>query len=304
MNARNDGRLSATGLLGALLVATVWGFNFTIVKIGLADIPPLFLLSLRFALSAFPAMLFIRRPKAPLAALAAYGLLLGVGQFGFLFTALKLGAPAGLSSVILQSQAFFTALLAAVFLKERIRITSVAGMAVAATGLAIVAGGGSLAGMTLPLVGMILAAAFFWSCANVLVRRLPGTGGLELMVWSSVFPPIPLLALSLWLEGPESIRSALSHPTFAWLGSLVYIVAGASLIGYGIWNHLILRHGAGKIAPFSLLVPVVGVSAAALVLGERFGARDAAAAALVLVGLLMHVYGGRAIDAFRTKRAR
>ncbi len=293
MNDSKDGRLSVAALTGALLVAVIWGFNFTIVKLGLADVPPLFLLSLRFALSAFPAMLFIKRPSASFKAMAAYGLLLGVGQFGFLFSALKLGAPAGLSSVILQSQAFITAALAAVVLKEKIRVTSIAGMAVAAAGLAMVAGGGSTAGMTVPLVAMILAAAFFWSCANVLVRRMPGTGGLELMVWSSVFPPIPLLALSLWLEGPASIAAALSRPTFAWIGSLVYVVVAASLVGYGIWNHLIQRYGAGKIAPFSLLVPVVGVSAAALVLGERFGARDAAASVLVLAGLLLHVFGGR-----------
>jgi len=293
MNEGKDGRLSTAALMGALLVAAIWGCNFTIVKLGLADVPPLFLLSLRFALSAFPAMLFIKRPPASYRMMAAYGLLLGVGQFGFLFTALKLGAPAGLSSVILQSQAFITALLSAVFMKEKVRAHSVVGMAVAAAGLAIVAAGGSTAGMTVPLAAMILAAAFFWACANVLVRRMPGTGGLELMVWSSVFPPIPLLALSLWLEGPASIAAALSRPTVAWIGSLAYVVVAASLVGYGIWNHLIQRHGAGKIAPFSLLVPVVGVSAAALTLGERFGARDAAASALVLSGLLLHVFGGR-----------
>ena len=295
MRDSNEGRLSAGALGAALVVVTVWGFNFTVVKLGLADVPPLFLLCLRFAFCAFPAVLFVKKPVATWGALAAYGLLLGVGQFGLLFTALALGAPAGLSSVLLQSQAFFTALLAAVILKERIGIHSLAGMALAAAGLVLIAlsgRGGSVSGLTVPLALMILAAAFFWGAANVVVRTMPGADALGLVVWSSVFSPLPLLGLSLWLEGPEPVAASLARPTLAWVGSLAYLVVAASLVGYGLWNRLILRHGAGRIAPFSLLVPIVGISSAALVLGERFGPADAAATALVLAGLLVHVFGG------------
>jgi len=302
MRNSNSAPLSAGALGAALVVVTVWGFNFTVVKLGLADVPPLFLLSLRFAFCAFPAVLFVKRPAAPWGALAAYGLLLGVGQFGLLFTALALGAPAGLSSVLLQSQAFFTAILAAAILKEQIGIHSVAGMALAAAGLALIAlsgRGGSVSGMTVPLALMILAAAFFWGAANVVVRTMPGADALGLVVWSSVFSPLPLLGLSLLLEGPGPVAASLARPTLAWVGALAYLVVAASLVGYGLWNRLILRHGAGRVAPFSLLVPIVGISSAALVLGERFGPADAAAAALVLAGLLVHVFGGRLGGRFR-----
>ncbi len=295
MRDSNETRLSAGALGAALVVVTVWGFNFTVVKLGLADVPPLFLLTLRFAFCAFPAVLFVPKPAASWGSLTAYGLLLGLGQFGLLFTALKLGAPAGLSSVLLQSQAFFTALLAAAVLKERIRLHSVLGMVLAAAGLALVAlsgRGGSLSGMTVPLALMILGAAFFWGAANVVVRTMPGADALGLVVWSSVVSPLPLLGLSLWLEGPGPVAASLARPTPAWIGALAYLVVAASLVGYGLWNRLILRHGAGRIAPFSLLVPIVGISAAALVLGERFGPADAAATALVLAGLLVHVFGG------------
>lgn len=300
----NETGLSAGALGAALVVATVWGLNFTVVKLGLADVPPLFLLSLRFTFCAFPAVFFVKKPTASWGSLAAYGLLLGVGQFGLLFTALALGAPAGLSSVLLQSQAFFTAILAAVFLKERIGVHSVAGMALAAAGLSLVVlpgRGGSLSGMTVPLALMILAAAFFWGAANVVVRTMPGADALGLVVWSSVFSPLPLLGLSLWLEGPGPVAASLARPTLAWVGSLAYLVIAASLVGYGLWNRLILRHGAGRIAPFSLLVPIVGISAAALVLGERFGPADAAATALVLAGLLVHVFGGRLAGRLRRR---
>jgi O-acetylserine/cysteine efflux transporter len=296
MSKTNEGGSLSPSVLGAaLLTVALWGFNFTVIKVGVADVPPLFLVCLRFALSAFPAVFFVPKPKASWGSLAAYGLLLGIGEFGLLFTAMKLGAPAGLSSVMLQSQAFFTAILAAVVLKERIRVHSVVGMIVAAVGLVFMAmpDGGQAAGMTLPLTAMILAAAFFWAAANVVARSMPGTNGLSLMVWSSLFSPVPLLILSVTLEGWESIAASLSHPTATSIGALVYLVVASTLIGYGVWNQLIMRHGAGKIAPFSLLVPVVGVGAAASVLGERFSAQDAAASALVLAGLLIHAFGGR-----------
>lgn len=305
MKSENDGgRISAPALGAALLTVFVWGFNFTVIKLGLADIPPLFLVSLRFIFSAIPALLFVPRPKAPWAYLAAYGLLLGVGEFGLLFTAMKLGAPAGLSSVLLQSQAFFTAILAAALLRERVRIHNIAGMLTAAAGLALLAlagGSGSVSGMTAPLAGMLLLAAFFWAAANIVVRKMPSAGGLGLVVWSSLFSPLPLLVLSLILEGPANIAAALARPTFAWVGSLVYLVVGSTLFGYGVWNQLILKHGASRIAPFSLLVPIVGISAAALVLGERFSATDAAATVLVLSGLLVHVFGGRLAETLRRR---
>lgn len=295
MRERNESeRLPASALLAALLVAAVWGFNFTVIKVGVAGVPPLFLAFLRFALSAFPALLFVRRPKGSWLPLAAYGLLLGVGQFGLLFTAIKRGAPAGLSSIMLQSQAFFTAIIAAAVLKEKIKGTSVAGMIAAAAGLALIGLSDSGAGgSSFPLLVMVPLAALFWASANIVARRVPGAGGLSLVVWSSLFSPLPLLALSLLLEGPAAIGAAVSSLRPVSVGALAYLVLGSTLFGYGVWNRLIMKHGAGRVAPFSLLVPVFGVSAASLALGEPFSAADAAASALVVGGLALHAFSGR-----------
>lgn len=295
-DATNGGRISAATAGAALLTAALWGFNFTVIKIGVSGVPPLLLASLRFALSAFPALLFVKKPAAPLRLIAAYGLLLGVGQFSFLFTAIKLGAPAGLSSIILQAQAFFTAALAAATLKEKVRVHNLVGMLVAAAGLSVIAvsgGGGKAGAIPLPLIAMVLAAAFFWASANVVAKKMPNTDGLGLVVWSSVFSPLPLLGLSLAFEGPSSIASAIAGLSLLSVGALAYLTLASTLFGYGVWNYLIMRHGASRIAPFSLLVPVFGVSTASLVLGERFAASDAAASALVIAGLLVHVFGGR-----------
>lgn len=289
-------RLPASAAGAAVLVAVVWGFNFVVIKTGTSAVPPLALAALRFLFSALPAVFFVKRPAVPWRSLARYGLLLGVGEFGLLFTAIKLGAPSGLSSILLQSQAFFTAILAVVFLKERLQAHNTAGMIIAGAGLAAFAvssGGG--AGSSMPLVPlfMILLAAVAWAGANVAARKMPGAGGLGLMVWSSVFSPIPLAVLSLLFEGPKAVGAALSSMRLLTIGAVAYLVLLSTLLGYGIWNGLIMRHGAGRIAPFSLMVPVFGVASASLVLGERFGPSDIVGAVLILAGLLVHVFGGR-----------
>ncbi len=291
----NESRIGAGTVALTLLIAAIWGFNFVVIKVGVASVPPLALATLRFLFSAFPAVLFVKRPKAPLGKVAAFGLFLGVGEFGFLFTAIKLGAPAGLSSILLQAQAFLTALLAAIFLKERLRAHNFAGMAVAALGLALFAlgAGTGAGGLNLGLVAMIVMAALGWAAANVMARKMPGIDSLGLMAWSSLFSPFPLAALSLAFEGPSRIGAAFADMSLLTVGALAYLVILSTLLGYGLWNFLIMRHGAGKIAPFSLLVPIFGLLSASIVLGERFRGLDAAAAVFILVGLLIHVFGGR-----------
>ena len=288
-------KLPASAIGAAVLICAIWGCNFVVIKAGVSGVPPLMLAALRFFFSALPALFFVKRPAARLRSVAAYGLLLGLGEFGFLFTAIKLGAPTGLSSILLQSQAFFTAILAAVFLKERLRAHSVVGMVIAAAGLGFFAlsSGRGAGGMTLPLLAMILLAGLGWAGANIVTRTMPGTNALSLMVWSSLFSPLPLAALSLVFEGPAAIGASFGKLSLLTLGALAYIVLLSTLLAYGLWNHLIMRHGAGRIAPFSLMVPIFGIVAASLVLGERFVPLDAVGALLILAGLLIHVFGGR-----------
>jgi len=295
MKGSDSERIPLAAIGQAVLIAAIWGFNFVVIKVGVSAMPPLMLAALRFVFSAFPAVLFVRRPKSGLGRVAAYGLALGLGEFGLLFSAIKLGAPAGLSSILLQSQAFFTALLAAIFIGEKVRARSVAGMLVAAAGLALfaVAGRGPGGIPAIPLA-MILLAALSWAGANVIARTMPGENALSLMAWSSLFSPLPLAALSFLLEGPAAIGAAFSAIGPVTIGAIAYLVILSTLLGYGLWNSLIMRHGASRIAPFSLMVPVFGVGAAALALGERFGALDAAGAALILAGLVLHASAGRA----------
>ncbi len=296
MSARQPEGLTPAVIGLALIVVAIWGFNFVVIKVGVSGMPPLFLACLRFLLCVFPAIFFVPRPSISWGRLAAYGIFLGVGEFGLLFTAIKLGAPAGLASIALQAQAFFTAILAAVFLGETIRMRTWAGLALAATGLVLLMlpQARAAASLSPPLVGMLLLAGFFWASANLTAKAASGTGGqnsaLGLVVWSSLFSPLPLLALSLVFEGTAAISASLRSITILTIGAILFLAVLSTLVGYGIWNALIMRYGASRIAPFSLLVPIFGLSSASVLLGERFTALDGVAAALVLGGLGVHLF--------------
>ncbi|MBL0952069.1 MAG: EamA family transporter, partial [Pseudomonas sp.] len=271
-------------LLLALLVIVVWGLNFVVIKVGLHGMPPMLMGALRFLLAAFPAILFVRRPQVPLRWMLAYGMTISLGQFAFLFYAMYVGMPAGLASLVLQSQAFFTLFFAALFLGERLRGSNLFGLLVAASGLVLIGLQGGQA-MTLAGFALTIAAASMWALGNVVTRKLGKVNLVGLVVWGSLIPPLPFLALSLWLEGPELISQSLRTLGLDSMLVLAYLAFGATILGYGLWSRLLSRYPASQVAPFSLLVPVVGISSSALLLGERLGALQMVGAALVMAGL-------------------
>lgn len=292
--------MSPKDLLLALLVIVVWGLNFVVIKVGLHGMPPMLMGALRFMLAAFPAILFVRRPQVPLRWMLAYGMTISLGQFAFLFYAMYVGMPAGLASLVLQSQAFFTLFFAALFLGERLRGSNLFGLLVAASGLVLIGLQGGQA-MTLAGFALTIAAASMWALGNVVTRKLSKVNLVGLVVWGSLIPPLPFLALSLWLEGPALISQSLRSLGLDSMLVLAYLAFGATILGYGLWSRLLSRYPASQVAPFSLLVPVVGISSSGLLLGERLGALQMAGAALVMAGLLINVWGGRLLDSWRQR---
>jgi len=280
----------------ALLVVLVWGANFTVIRIGLDGVPPLLLAALRFLLALFPAIFFIKPPRIPFRYWFGYGLFVGFGQFGCLFSAMHLGMPAGVASVVLQSQAFFTLLFAALLLGEKVTVRQVLGLVLAAAGLFWVGGGGG-GGGGIPLVALVLtlAAASFWGMSNIVVRRagvLAAAGGnrldiLSLVVWSSLVPPLPLFLCSLALDGPQRVAASVAGPTPTSIFAIAYLAFGATLFGYGAWSKLLSKYPANRVAPLSLLVPVAGLVTAGIVLDEVLLIRQWLGCALVVAGLLI-----------------
>lgn len=275
----------------AVLVAMIWGLNFVAIKLGLATMPPFMFTALRFMLAAAPFLPLYRSPGTAWKWVIGIGLALGVGQFGLLFTAINLGMPAGLISAVLQTQAFFTSIFAIMALGERPGWRQWTGMAVAFTGVLTIAG--SMAIDALGPFLMVIAAAACWAISNILTRKAMAQDAMRLMVWVSLVPPLPMLALSFWLDGPERMLSTITGMTWIGFASLAYIAFGSTIVGYGLWSFLLKRYPAAVVAPFSLLVPLFGLSSAALLLGERPGPQKLAGAALIILGVAVNSWPSR-----------
>ncbi len=279
-------------LLLALLVVLIWGLNFVMIKWGVEEIPPLFLTTLRYICAALPMIFFVKRPKVKVSTLLVYGLAIGFAQFGLLFSAIKLGMPAGLASLIMQTQAFFTFGLAVLFLGERIGPMQLIGASVAALGIAVIATERIEVTALVPLL-MLLVSAFCWGVGNIASKRAGQIDMLSFVVWSALVPILPLLALSLLLEGPAAIGSSLEAFSLRSVGVVLFNGYAATIIGFGLWSYLLKRYPAGVIAPFSLLVPVFGIGFAVLLVGEAITALEVIGSLLVFSGLAVNVFGPR-----------
>ncbi|MHA6689132.1 EamA family transporter [Devosia sp. A449] len=284
-------------VLLALAVVFIWGLNFVAIKWGVAEISPYLLTGLRYLGCALPAVFFIRRPPVSWWLLIAYGLSVGVLQFGLLFAAMKFGMPAGLASLLMQVQVFFTMILAVLFLGERPTLPQLGGALVALLGLGII-GAEHLGGtMLMPLL-MTLLAALFWAISNILTKRAGKIDMLGFVVWSSLVAPLPMLALALLIDGPQVVVELFSISPRA-LASMLFIAYGSTLVGYVGWAVLLGRHPASLVAPFSLLVPVVGFAAAYVLLGEQVSLLEIAGSALIFVGLVLTIIGPRLLARLR-----
>ena len=268
----------------AVLVALIWGVNFIAIDRGLQSVPPLLFVALRFLLVCFPAVLFVPRPQAPWRLVVAIGAFMSLGQFSLVYLAMHLGMPAGLTPLVLQSQVLLTVLFSSLALREHPTRGQLAGVVVGAAGLGVVAVGRSAQAPLLPLLLVVLAAAS-WAVGNVLARRARPSSGLSLVVWSGLVVPVPMLVLSLLVEGPTALSSAIAHPDAGALLSAMFTAYLASLLGYGLWNSLLARHPASAVVPYTMLVPVAGMAAAWLALGEVPTALEVLGGALLLAGV-------------------
>jgi O-acetylserine/cysteine efflux transporter len=287
----------------ALVVAVCWAVNFVVIDIGLESFPPLLFAALRFGLTAFPAIFFVPRPDVRWPAVVAVGLFICVGQFGLLFVAMNTGLPAGLASVIAPLQPVFTIPLAAVALGERPSLRQVAGVAFAVAGIGAIAAGRAH-GVPLQAVALGVASAASWGCGNVMTRAARTKRPFSLLVWSSVVAPVPLLGLSLIFEGSARWQSAASSIDASGIAALGYVVIVSTFFGYGVWYRLMSRHPASTVAPFTLLVPVVGIITAWLVRGEHPTWGELLGSLIVLVGLALALGLGDALAVQRRAAAR
>lgn len=285
MNPRASG-LSPLHLLLALAVMAVWGTNFVVIKLALAHLPPLTLAALRFAFAFLPLALVIPRPAVKWRNLAAYGVLIGAGQFGLLFTAMRADITPGLASLVVQVQVFFTIGLSMRLTGERVAPAQLGALALAVGGLATIAF--HTDGSATPLgLGLVVIAALCWALGNMTSRAAGPVNMLAYVVWSSAFAVPPLVALALLTEGWGAMAAGIAAADGATWGAVVWQSVGNTMFGYGAWGWLLSRHPAATVAPLALLVPVFGLGSSALLMGEPLPGWKLAAFALVMAGLAL-----------------
>ncbi|MHA7847761.1 EamA family transporter [Serratia sp. D1N4] len=283
----------------ALLVVIIWGMNFVIIKYGLQGMPPFLLAGLRFLLVAFPAIFFVPKPKLPWKWLVLYGLTMSFGQFAFLFCAIKVGMPAGLASLVLQAQVFFTLLLGMLVFAERLRVHQVIGMVVATLGMLLLAQASlrNQGASAVPLAGLLLTlgAAFSWAIGNLTNKKImaifPQQGILPLVVWSALIPIVPFLVCSALFDDRQQVLNSLLHLQMSSVAVIVYLSFAATLLGYSIWGSLLARYETWRVAPLALLVPLVGLASAWLLMGEALSSLQIGGALLVLMGMAVNTFG-------------
>lgn len=270
----------------AALVALIWGVNFLAIEWGLQDVPPLLFAAIRFCAVVVPAVFLVARPAVSWRTLAGIGLFMSAGQFGFVYAAMEAGLPPGIAALVLQAQVVFTIVIAAGVLRELPTPVQALGVGVAAVGLAVV-GTGRGGDVALTALLLCVAGALSWGIGNVIARAAKAPGGLGVTVWSALFVPVPLLAVSLLVEGPSQIADGLA--TFGWkaAASTAFTAGISSLLGYGIFNSLLARNPAHLVVPWVLLVPPVALVAAWVAFGDRPNAAEMLGGGVMLVGVLI-----------------
>ncbi|MGL4490832.1 MAG: EamA family transporter [Rhizobiaceae bacterium] len=276
----------------ALFVTAIWGFNFVVIKVGVAEVPPLLLTGLRFLFAALPAIFFVPKPKAAWQYVAAFGFLLGVVKFGMLFVSIKIGLSASLASLVMQLQVFFTIVFAAVLLGERSKPIQIIGGIIAFAGIGIIAASRWNGPDLWPLLLAVLAA-LTWGVANIVSKKSGETNVLSFIVWASLAAPVPLFLLSYLFEDHALIRATLLEPSWLTIATIAFLAWPATVFAFGSWNFLLGRYPANMVTPFALLVPIFGIASGIVFLGEPFDRFEIAGSMLVLAGLLLNMFGAR-----------
>ncbi|MEQ1593559.1 MAG: EamA family transporter [Casimicrobium sp.] len=280
----------------ALAIATIWGLTFVSIKIGLQTVPPFALSGWRFFLAAIPLVFFVGKPQVAWRWLVIYALFIAVGQFSVMFVSLNMGMPAGLMSLVVQTQVFFTIALAVGFFGESVHRLHIFGALIAAVGLVAI-GLTKLQGGIAGAFLLVLVAALFWGAGNTVAKHVArrAVGGrvspMNFIAWSSLAAVPPLILVSLAYEPAGALWIPITSPSWALAFHLCVLAYAAQVFGYGLWSNLLTRYPASAVSPFALWVPVAGMSATALAFGETLTSLQLLGVVIVLIGLATAVLG-------------
>jgi len=274
----------------ALLVTFIWGTNFVLIRDALDELDPFTLATLRFLFVAFPLIFFLPKPKVLWRYIIAYGLLIGVGQFGLMFWAMRADITPGLASLIIQLQVFFTVFLTAIGLREAVSLRQIIAMTISLVGLVVIFFNTDET-TTLVGVAIVLVAAMSWASGNLIIKQIGKVDSFAFLAWSSLFAIPPLAVVAVCTYGSDAVVSSMVHASGYTWATVLWQSIGNMLIGYGLWNILLHRYSAASVSPWALMVPVFGMSTSWLVLAEPMPWWKLVAMGLIISGLALNIAG-------------
>ena len=253
----------------AVMVVVIWGLAFVASRIALDEFSPPLMTALRFAIAAVPC-LFVPRPNVPWSILIAISFTLFLGQFLAQAYGIARGVPVGLSSVIVQSQALFTIGFAAIAFREMPTRSQGLGIAIATAGLLMICGTVGY-DFSVGAFAVLMICPVSFAIGNLLLRRARGVPMFDLFAWLCLTAALPLVALTLFVDGPRATLHSLVHMSLGGLACMLALGAVSTSIAYWLWGRLLRDYPAAQVVPFALLVPFVGAAASAVAFGESFG---------------------------------
>ena len=284
--------MSFKDFLIGVLITFIWGVNFSVIKLGLLSLNPFMLTGFRFMLCALPLVFFIKKPDIKMSYIVSYGLIFGVGLWGMVTLGIYFGISAGMASLILQSSVFFTIILGAIILNEKLDKSKKIGFIFALFGLALIIsvtdGSVTIVGVILVLIGSISL-----SVANILVKKSGVKEMFSFIIWSSLFSPIPLFILAYLTQGSIVYVNFFKHLDYMAIFSILFQVYPTTLIGYWVWNSLLRKYPVSSVAPLALLVPIFGLLGSFLIFNEEIGSLKVLACIFIMLGLVVNVFGKR-----------
>lgn len=276
-------------LLLAVVLMALWGFNFSVIKLGADHIHPIMLTALRFMFATLPIICFVKRPQVHPKYLLAYGVTFGLGVWGVMTWSITLGLSAGMAGLLLQLSIVFSLIISVILFKEVLTLSKLVGAGCAVLGLCVsltlTDGSVSTIGVLMSLIG-----ALSWSLTATIVKRANTKQVFAFSVWGMLFAPVPLLAIALISGGVGVVTNLPAQMNGEVWFSILFQAYPTTLLGYWFYNHLTTRYPLATVAPLTLLVPVFGLLGSYLFYNEVISETKLVACGLILLGVVIGTF--------------
>ncbi|MBY7910608.1 EamA family transporter [Vibrio fluvialis] len=276
-------------LLLIISVMAIWGFNFSMIKLGVSEMDPLLIAAARFFCATFPIIFFVRKPNVQWRYLMTYGLVFGTGIWGMASCSITFGLSSGMASVLLQTDVLTTVLVGVLLYKEVISARMAAGIVVSVVGLvvSIIYTNGNV---TLAGVVFIMISAICWPLAGVIVRKSGTRSAFAFNIWGMLFAPLPLVALSVGMNGWDVLSTTYQQwNSNAWI-SVLFQAYPTTVFGYWVWNKMVLKYPMSQLAPMTLLVSVFALLSGYAIYDEQLSLAQWVSCSTFLLGIGLVLY--------------